>query len=257
MPTMLLKGDIMELLFVIIFGLLIGSFLNVCIYRIPRNESISYPPSHCGSCGKNIKGYDLIPVISYTLLKGKCRYCKEKISIRYPAIEVLTAVLFSAVYIKYGLSFELLKYINLTALLIVISMIDLETTDVYFKTILFGIITGIIFIGFGYYLSEINVMNYLVAGLIGGLVIALIIVITKGMGWGDAEICLVCGLYLGLRHTVVMLLFAFIFGAVIGMALIVLKKKSRKDYIPFGPFIAAAAIFSILFGENVIFWYLG
>jgi leader peptidase (prepilin peptidase) / N-methyltransferase len=247
----------MELTFIFILGLLIGSFLNVCIYRIPRNESISYPPSHCGSCGKNIKGYDLIPVISYTLLKGKCRYCKEKISIRYPAIEVLTAILFSAVYIKYGLSFELLKYITLTALLVVISMIDLETTDVYFKTILFGLITGIIFIVFGYYLSEISVMNYLVAGLIGGSVIALIIVITKGMGWGDAEICLVCGLYLGLRNTIVMLLFAFILGAVIGLALIVLKKKSRKDYIPFGPFIAAAAIFSILFGESIILWYLG
>lgn len=122
----------------VIFGLLIGSFLNVCIYRIPREESIAFPPSHCTNCNSEIKRYDLIPVISYIFLKGRCRNCKAKISIRYPLIELITSLLFLAVYIKFGLSFELIKYLFFIPLMIVICMIDLDTFEVYFKNTLLG-----------------------------------------------------------------------------------------------------------------------
>jgi leader peptidase (prepilin peptidase)/N-methyltransferase len=239
---------------VFITGLIIGSFLNVCIYRIPKGESIVFPPSHCGRCGKSLKWFDLFPVISYVVLRGRCRYCGEKISLRYPLIEFITGVLFLAIYIKYGLSFELIKFATFVALLIVISMIDFDTMDVYTSTTIFGIVTGILFTIFGYYLNG-NFMGYIIGALIGGGVISIIILLTKGMGWGDVEICGVCGLYLGIKLTIVTIFFSFIFGSIYGIALILTKKKGRKDQMPFGPFIAMAAVFAIFFGENIIRWY--
>lgn len=248
--------DITTYFFVLLFGLIIGSFLNVCIYRIPREESIAFPPSHCTNCGNKIKEYDLIPIISYLFLKGKCRYCKEKISIRYPLIELITGVLFLALYIEYGLDFNFVKYAVLICFLIVIGMIDFDTTDVYLKTTASGIIIGIIFIIITYFMHN-NVLTFLYGGLLGGGIIAAIILLTHGMGWGDAEICLLCGLYFGFKLSVVLMFFSFVFGGLIGILLIVLKKKSRKDYIPFGPFIAFAGIFTSIFGEKILSWYLG
>jgi leader peptidase (prepilin peptidase)/N-methyltransferase len=241
--------------FISILGLLIGSFLNVCIYRIPRGESIAFPPSHCTNCKNEIKWYDLIPVISYIFLKGKCRYCGEKISIRYPLIELITGALFFALYINFGLSFYFIKSVVLTCLLIVIGMIDYDTTDIYFSTTLTGIIMGCLFLLYNWYLGA-GVLTYIYGALLGGGVIALIILLTHGMGWGDAELCLLCGLYLGLKLTAVMLFFAFVFGGIIGILLIITKKKSRKDYIPFGPYIALSSIFTMLLGEKILSLYL-
>ena len=118
---------------IFMLGLLIGSFLNVCIYRIPRGESIAYPPSHCTSCGSNIKSYDLIPVISWIFLRGKCRNCDQKISMRYALVELATAILFLLTYLQYGVSIFLLRFIILIPFLIVIAMIDYDTMDVYTK----------------------------------------------------------------------------------------------------------------------------
>lgn len=240
---------------IFILGLLIGSFLNVCIYRIPRGESISYPPSHCTGCGTRIKPYDLFPLISYIFLKGKCRNCGEKISIRYPFIELLAGLLFLALYIMYGISFELLKYIFFISFIIVIGFIDFETTDVYFKTTLSGSIIGIILIIAGKFLGY-GLWEYIYGALLGGGIISLIILITRGMGWGDAEICFLCGLFLGLRLTLLMLFISFIFGGVFGAVLLILEKKSRKDYIPFGPFITLGALFCIYFGNEILAWYI-
>lgn len=242
---------------IFIFGLLIGSFLNVCIYRIPRNESISYPPSHCTSCGTRIKWYDLVPVISYIFLKGRCRNCKEKISIRYPVIELLGGIIFLLLYVKYGLSFELIKFAVMASILIVIALIDFDTEDVYLKTTLTGIISGLIFAILGNYLNVTgNFMNYIYGGAVSGGLIAIIILLTHGMGWGDAEICTMCGLFLGFKMSLVMLFFAFVIGGVTGVFLILTHKKKRRDYIPFGPFIALAAVFTALCGSNILIWYM-
>ncbi|KZL93394.1 prepilin peptidase [Clostridium magnum] len=239
---------------IFIFGAIIGSFLNVCIYRIPREESIVYPPSSCTTCKNVIKGYDLVPIISYLFLKGKCRYCGEKVSIRYPIIEFTTGILFVITFIKFGISLDFAKYIVLISLLVVVSMIDLDTTDVYFSTTLTGIISSAIFLGIYLYM-DIPIGSYIYGGVIGGGLLSLIILITKGgMGWGDAEICLVCGLFLGLKLTIIMLFLSFIIGSVIGLLLILSGKKSKKDYIPFGPFIAIAAIVTIFVGERI--WVL-
>jgi leader peptidase (prepilin peptidase)/N-methyltransferase len=240
---------------VAILGFIIGSFLNVCIYRIPREESIAYPPSHCTNCNNKIKWYDLIPIFSYIfLLKGRCRYCGEKISVRYPIIEFITGILYLFIFIKYGFTIETIKYISFVTILIVVGMIDLDTTDVYFSTTVMGSILAILFLFIiGY--SHQDFKQYIFGGVLGGGIISLIILLTKGMGWGDAEICFYSGLFLGFKLTLVMLFFSFIFGSIISLILIALKKKSRKDYIPFGPFIAIAAIFTVFFGDKILMWY--
>jgi len=238
-----------------ILGTLIGSFLNVCIYRIPKEQSIAFPPSHCMSCDNKIKWYDLIPILSYIFLKGKCRHCKEKISIRYPIIELITGAVFASLYIEYGIGFNFGKYALFSCFLIVIGMIDFDTTDVYLKTTLPGIICGIILMIVGLTLG-LGVSTYIFGALLGGGLISLIILLTGGMGWGDAEICLLCGIFLGLKLTAVMLFIAFVLGGLIGVLLIVTKKKSRKDYIPFGPYIAIAAIGVMYFGEKLANWYI-
>lgn len=241
-------------LLIFVFGLVIGSFLNVCIYRIPRGESISFPPSHCTNCGARIRSYDLFPIISYILLKGRCRSCGERISIRYPLMELYVGILFLALYLLYGVSFNLLRFIVLIPFLMVIGVIDLKTTDVYFKMTFSGSIAGIIllimsnYFGFGFW-------EYIYGALLGGGVISLIIILTKGMGWGDAEICFLCGLFLGMRMTLLMLFISFVLGGITGAALILLKKKSRKDYIPFGPFIVLAALICIFAGKYILNWY--
>lgn len=245
----------MDYVVVSILGLLIGSFLNVCIYRIPRGESISFPPSHCTSCNSRIKWYDLIPVFSYLFLKGRCRSCGAKISPRYPIIELANCLLYISIYAVYGISTDFVKFAFLASLLIVIGMIDLDTTDVYLKTTLTGIIVGAIWIVFYYFTGE-DALTYLMGGALAGGIIALIILITHGMGWGDFEICLMLGLFLGLRLSALMLFLSFLIGGLSGIILIITGKKGRKDYIPFGPSIAAAGIITILVGNDIIKWHL-
>jgi len=243
-------------LFFLIFlvGLIIGSFLNVCIYRIPREESIVFPPSHCASCNHKLVWYDLFPVISYIILRGRCRYCNTKISIVYPIIELLNGVIYILLYIKFGLSILFIKYSILASLVIVISIIDLFTTDIYTNTIWFGTAIGIIFIIISILMKQ-NIFTYIIGAIIGAGVITIIILTTKGMGWGDAELLFVIGLFLGIKLSIVTIFLSFILGGLIGSILIMLKIKSRKDYIPFGPFISAGALISILWGDILLRYY--
>lgn len=246
-------------IFSFIIGSIIGSFLNVCIYRIPRDESIAYPPSHCPKCNNRLKWMDLIPIISYIFLKGRCRYCKEKISIRYSLIEFFTGIIFLLLSIKYGVSLNYLKYATLFSVLIVISFIDMETMNVYFGTTLTGAIFGLVFLitqGIleNYILKDY--MYYILGAIAPAGVIALIILLTGGMGWGDVEICFISGLFLGLKLSVLMLLASFIIGALISLILIWSKKKTRKDYISFGPFVALGTLFAVTCGNEILLWYL-
>ena len=255
----------MESIFAIsifILGLLIGSFLNVCIYRIPKGESIAYPPSHCTSCGNNIKSYDLIPVISWIFLRGKCRNCGEKISIRYALVEFTTAILFLLTYFQYGISIYLVRYLILIPFLIVIAMIDYDTMEVYTTTTWIAIAMGIVLLGVNFYLGE-PVATYIYGGLLGAGTITFIILLSKlilgteGMGWGDAEICGLCGLFLGFKLTLMMMFFSFIIGGVIGVYLLSFKKKNGRSEMPFGPSIIMATFLMMIWGEKILNWYLG
>lgn len=244
--------------FIACFGLIIGSFLNVCIYRIPNEESIAFPPSHCGKCDNQLKSMDLVPILSYIFLRCKCRYCGEKISIQYPLVELFTSILFVLIYIKFGYSFDFFKYVVLVALLIVIAMIDYKTTDVYTSTTIFGGVAGMIFLAIGYFTNSLEFppIHYVIAAVIPALFLFLIAYFTGGMGYGDVEIVAVCGLFLGIPAMGVCMFLSFLIGGLSGIVMLVTKIKNRKDAIPFGPFIAIAALISILFSDKLINMYL-
>jgi len=246
----------MDYIIVVILGLVIGSFLNVCIYRIPREESIAYPPSHCGNCNRKLKPLDLFPIFSYVFLKGKCRYCKDKISIRYPLIESLNGILYLIIYIKFGLTILSLKYCILASVLIVIGVIDFETQFVYTSTTIFAGLVGVIFIIAQALSNKAVSIDFIFGGLIGFGIIGLIVFITHGMGEGDIEIAAFCGLFLGGRLILLNLFIAIIIGGIAGIIVLVLKLKSARDKIAFGPFIGIGTIVSMLYGNELIKMYL-
>lgn len=242
---------------VFIYGIVLGSFLNVCILRIPREESIVTAPSHCFSCNHKLSWKDLIPVFSYVFLKGKCRYCGAKVSMRYPLIEVLTGMLLTLTYIRYGFSFHFIKYSILILFLIVIAMIDYDTTDVYSSVIYTGIFIGVVFfIGEKVIYSQ-SPLNYILGAIIGFVIIGGICLLTGGMGEGDIEIAALCGVYLGWKMEIYFILLSFIIGGTIAAVLIFTKKKKKTDYIPLGPSLALGAYMVILLGENVVFKLIG
>ncbi len=220
---------------VFLYGVVIGSFLNVCIYRIPNNQSLISPPSHCGNCDTRLKWKDLIPIVSYLWLKGKCRYCESKISMRYPLVEGLTGILLVGIYLRYG-----------------IALIDYDTTDVYSSVVYSGMAVGITFILIETVAYSHSITNYIIGGLIGLGVIGLIYVLTGGMGVGDIEIAVLCGLFLGWKLEIYFLLISFIIGGTIAVMLIASKKKSKDEYIPLGPSLAMGAYIVLIIGEQYI-----
>jgi leader peptidase (prepilin peptidase)/N-methyltransferase len=240
----------MEILYIFLASLSVGSFLNVCIRRIPSGEGIVLVSSHCPGCGGKLKAADLVPVVSYMLLRGKCRFCRCRIPSKYPAVELAAGFLGVLLFVKYGAGLEFLKYAILASVLIVIGMIDLETGEVYTSTIAFGIAAG----GLLAALSPGQGIDC-IAGAFVGFALISVVAFAGGMGWGDADICMMCGLFLGLKYTVVMILLSFVLGGAAGVILIALKNKGLKDSMPFGPFLAASAFAAILFGGNMLKMY--
>lgn len=245
----------MEIL-ILIIGLCIGSFLNVCIYRIPREESIAFPPSHCTSCGYELKAVDLIPIISYLFLKGKCRKCGEKISIKYPLVELLNGVLYLLIFLRFGLSLSFVFYSLLTSLLIVISYIDLDSKYIYSSTTILGVVLAAIYIVVGLYTKDISISNNVLGGAIGYGIIYLIVVITKGMGQGDAEVAGVCGLFIGIKGILVCLFISVVLGGLVAAIILIFKLKEKKSEIAFSPYISIGSIVYILLGKEILSLYL-
>ena len=246
----------MEIFLVVIFGLVIGSFLNVCICRIANEESIIFPPSHCINCGYELKAKDLIPILSYIFLGGKCRSCKEKISIQYPIVEVLNAILYISIYLKFGFTLNLFKFCLLASLLIVIGIIDLKTKSVYNSNIVFGVISGLIFVGLEWLETGVIPWNYITGAFIGFIVIYLIVILTRGMGEGDIDIALICGLFLGLKGILVTLFISVVLGGLVATVILILKLKDKKAEIAFGPYLAIGGLIACLYGSNIIDFYL-
>ena len=245
---------------IFILGLIVGSFSNVCIYRIPRNESIIYPVSHCPKCRSNIKPFDNIPLLSYILLKGRCRNCKSKISVQYPIAELLTGLIYLIIYLTYGLSVQFLIYIFLSSALIIIAFIDLNQHIVPDVISLPGIIIGFILSFFVPYISFINSALGVVVG--GGIILIIglagsVIFKKEAMGGGDVKLAAMIGAFLGWRYIIISLFLGFFLGALAGIILILLKIKSRKDVVPFGPFIVLGSFIILLWGEQIISWYIG
>ncbi len=243
-----------------ILGLFIGSFLNVCIYRIPKGESVVWPPSHCPECGERIKPYDNIPVISYLILKGKCRSCGERISYQYPAVELLTGLLTAAAVCRFGLTFSALYYLILTYYLIVVSFIDLKTMEVPVRLSYGALLSGLLL---SFFVPNHSFKEAVFGASFGAGIILFIIetyyVFTgkEGMGYGDANIMAVVGAFLGWKKALLTLFLASFVGALIGIALILINKDKREKAIPFGPFLSIGALLSLYFGDALIKWYLG
>ena len=249
-----------EVVLIFILGLIVGSFSNVCVYRIPRNESIVYPASHCPKCHTTIKPIDNIPLLSYILLKGRCRNCKSKISIRYPVVEFLTGFIYLQIYLVYGLSIQTLIYIILSSALIIISFIDLNEQIVPDVISLPGIVIGFIISFFIPYISFINSALGILAG--GGIILIIglagsVIFKKEAMGGGDVKLAAMIGAFLGWRYIIISLFLGFFLGAIVGIILILSKIKSREDVVPFGPFIVLGSFITLLWGEKILSWYLG
>lgn len=236
-----------------ILGLLIGSFLNVCIYRIPRHEEIVVTPSHCMACGHELKWYELIPVFSYIGLGGKCRNCKIKLSIQYPMIELLNGAAYLGLYVYYGVSAELFIYAALFSALMVVFMIDLKTL-----TIPNSLVIVITVIGLSRMITDLNQwLNYVIGFFVVSVILLLIAIITRGkMGGGDIKLMAAAGLVLGWQNIILALVIGAFLGAIIGLSLIGFKVVERKQMIPFGPYLAAGIMISAIFGDIIWLWYL-
>jgi len=224
-----------------------GSFLNVCISRIPEEESVIFPPSHCPKCKAKLKALDLIPVLSYLMLRGRCRYCKEKISIRYPIVEALTALIFLAFYFKAGFTVHYAALVIFSVLLILISFIDIEHMIIPDFLMLIGIGLGVAYSIFAGNLTESLVgicFGFLFMFILGEA--AKLAMKKEALGDGDVKFLVMLGANLGIERTLLSVLGASILGAAVGVILILLEKLKKEDYIPFAPFLALGAIVSIL-----------
>ncbi len=236
-----------------IFGAAVGSFLNVCIFRLPEHKSIIKPSSQCPNCQHAIRYGDNIPIISYFLLRGKCRDCGNKISFRYPLVEFITAMMTLLLFLKFGLSLNFFIFFIFTAVLIVITFIDWDHQIIPDILTLPGI--PIFFLA-AVFIVKIPWTEVLLGLLIGGGVLFIIAfvyeLITKreGMGGGDIKLLAMIGGFLGWKSLIFILLFSSLSGAVIGVAAMIIKKQDTKYAIPFGPFLSAAAVAYIFWGAD-------
>jgi leader peptidase (prepilin peptidase) / N-methyltransferase len=246
-----------------VLGLAIGSFLNVVIWRVPRKESVVRPASRCPQCDNPIRPLDNIPVVSWLLLRGKCRKCANPISVRYPMVEAACGLLFAAVAVRFGWSSELPAFLVLTASLLAISLIDLEHFIVPDRITAPLTVAALVLLG-GAAVADHDGWRY-GRSLLGGVaffafLLVLNLLYPKGMGMGDVKLAFSLGLYLGwLGWGQVFLggFLAFLLGAVVGVGLIATKIKSRKDVVPFGPFLALGTMLTILWAEPILRWYTG
>lgn len=252
---------------IFIFGLCFGSFLNVIVYRLPKNISITSPPSRCPSCSYRLGIVELLPLLGYFILRGRCRNCNVRISPRYPLIEFATGILFVAVFYRFGLTLEFLFYLVLLYLLFAITQIDLEKRIVPNKLVAAGLIAGLLLYlpQLISYLTPVNplfvaeraITDGLLGFLLGGGVMLVIMIVSRGgMGAGDIKLMAMIGFYVGLRGTALVMLLGFFFGALVGVSYIILGRLTRKDALPFAPYLALATLVEVFWGEQLWSFYI-
>ena len=241
---------------VAMFGLVVGSFLNVCIYRMPRRESIVFPPSRCARCGRRLAWYENIPVLSWVVLRARCRTCGERISVMYPIVEATTALVFAVVFIQYGPTILGVARLMLAAALIVLFAIDLEHQILPNAITLPGVAAGFAFS----LVAPPGPRDSLLGILLGGAVPYAIaeayyrIRGHEGLGMGDVKMLAMIGAFLGWKLTLVTLLVASLSGSVVGLGFIAAGRGARYA-LPFGTFLAIGALVAMLFGDALLAWY--
>ena len=244
--------DALLLIITITYGIIIGSFLNVCIYRIPKSESIVVARSHCMKCGKQIKWYDLVPLVSFLMLRGKCRYCKEKLSWQYPVVEALNGILYGVVVLINGFNVVSVLYCLATSALLALSIIDWRTFEIP--------------IGFNYFIGILGVIRVItdlghwydyVIGFFAVILFLLILYIAtkgRGIGGGDIKLMAAAGLLLGWKLIILSLGLGCLLGSVIH--LILMKVQNKDRVLAFGPYLSLGIYISMIYGEQIIDWYI-
>ncbi len=255
--------------FIFALGLIIGSFLNVCIYRMPQGKSIVFPSSRCTSCSEQIRFYDNIPVLSFLLLGGRCRYCKSKLSIRYPVVELLNAILYIGILNRFGFdnTWTIPVYFVFVSSLIVIFFIDLDHQIIPDSITLPGIplalILGSVILPDPF--SRVDLLGYqdsVIGCIAGGGSFYLIAKLGKAilkkeaMGGGDIKMMAMMGGILGWKGIILTTFVGSLVGSAIGVSLIAIKGREWGSKIPFGPYLAVGAVISLLWGQDILYWYL-
>jgi len=238
---------------IFIFGLAIGSFLNVVILRLNNQKSFLAGRSICPKCKEQIKWYDNIPLLSFLILRGRCRYCQKNIPLQYPLVEFTTAIIFVWQYFHFGFSSRFLLSLVLSSFLVVIFVYDLKHYLILDKVVLPAMVIaffGNLYLGLGFW-------NLILGAIIGSSFFALQFFISKGkwVGGGDIRLGALMGLILGWKFLLIALFLAYLIGAVFGLILIALNKKKMSSQVPFGPFLAAATFITLLYGQELLNWY--
>ncbi len=238
----------------LLLGLVVGSFLNVVIWRLPRGESLVHPGSYCPKCGSAVRWFDNVPVLSWLILRGRCRDCKEPISVRYPLVEAATGVGFVLAFWRIGLDWPLLVAWAFIAVMISVALIDHDHMIIPDKIVLPGALLGL---AAAVAVDPQRWWTYLAGGLGAAAFMFLLVMLWPGgMGPGDVKMALFMGAVLGVSVTVALFL-AFLVGAVVGMVLLATRRRTRKDQIPFGPYLALGGIVAVLAGQGVLHSYIG
>jgi leader peptidase (prepilin peptidase)/N-methyltransferase len=245
--------------FVAALGLFIGSFLNVCIYRIPRGESIVWPGSRCPQCRNPIKPWDNIPVVSYLILKGKCRNCSEPIPLRYPVVELLSSLLAVTLLYRFGPGVRFIIYYLWACCLLVITFIDLDHQIIPDSLSLGGIAVGILtlrWLDVGY--GDAFIGLALGAGLLIVIIYGYYLLTGRqGMGGGDVKLLGMIGVFTGWHGVLFTVFTSSLIGTLMGIPWVYIRKGTLKSAIPFGPFLCLGALIYVLWGEQIINWYFG
>lgn len=242
-----------------LYGLLVGSFLNVCIYRIPRRCFFAKSHSYCPHCGTPLKWYDMFPIISYLVLGGRCRSCKERISIRYPLVEGANALLWLTAYLVYGFNWYSIVLCLLFSIMLIASCIDLDIMEIPNGLPIAMAVLGVApFVGsfFGVFPTLVPWWGYLVGIVAVSLPLFLLALLTRGgVGGGDIKLMAALGFFAGWPLALLGTLFGFVLGGLVGMVALIAKGK-RNMAIPFGPSLCLGMVLSLLFGNSIIAWFI-
>ncbi len=243
---------------VLLFGAVIGSFLSVCIYRLPREESVAWPGSHCPSCRQAIAFYDNIPVVSYLILQGRCRVCRAPISIQYPLVEAANAIGYVVVFGMFGFTAVACVYAALVSALIVVTGTDLSHTIIPDAVTLPGIVVGLLCAAL---ILPIGIVDSVLGVLVAGGILWFLAWISpyvfgkEGMGGGDIKLMAMVGAFIGWQPALLAIMIGSLLGSMVGGGLIAVRVMRREQYIPFGPFLAVGSILALLFHQPLFEWY--
>lgn len=261
--------DLLPALFIFILGTAVGSFLNVVIYRLPAGLSLLYPPSRCPKCKTRLKPYDNVPVLGWLWLRGRCRYCRVPVSMRYPLVEFVTGILFLSLFGRFGISSETVGYWLFVSLLIVLALIDFDTLTLPNRPMMLGVVCGWIWQGWlGYQTTGtlrgvlLRVMASIAASVLGLWLLSLTRILgsmalnADAMGGADSKLAALLGAWLGWQGLLLSIFLAALLGTVFGGMGLLLKQLKRRQAMPFGPFLAVGATLTVFYGTGLIDRYL-